>query len=169
MPARTVKWFELIQNTDELQQGDTISDCLCPVVVDPKDELIKPSAKVGVDYVEYDVVILTQSCDIEQKNVDHVVVAVTYPFEDLHARKGFMDEIRKRRHRSLYLMDPIDEQGFKRPAFVVDFRRLFVVPLPKLRDLALSMGSRVRMRSPFREDLSQYFGLYLSRVGLPDS
>ena len=50
---------------------------------------------------------------------------------------------------------------------VVDFHRLFVLPKAIARRFADQSGSRLRLRSPYREHLAQAFARYFMRVGLP--
>jgi hypothetical protein len=167
MAAENSKWFTIVQSTDELLQGDLLSGCPCPAVVGSNNK-IEEGAKVDVEYEVYSVAVLTQSCDLVQGRGTDVIVAVAYPFEKLGRGATFMESVRKLRVTALYLLDPVDEVGIKQPSFIVDFRKTFRLPMGAVRDLALSMDRRLRMVPPFRESLSQHYGLYFSRVGLPE-
>lgn len=55
----------------------------------------------------------------------------------------------------------------KPPWSIVDFRSLFVRPRELVTAHARSVGSRLRLDSPYREHLAQAFARYVMRVGLP--
>jgi hypothetical protein len=50
---------------------------------------------------------------------------------------------------------------------IVDFRRVFSLPLTFVRQRAPRTGDRLRLLPPYREHLSQAFARYFMRVGLP--
>jgi hypothetical protein len=50
---------------------------------------------------------------------------------------------------------------------LVDFGRIFGLPKPFVTQFAASQGKRLRLRSPYREYLSQSFARFFMRVGLP--
>src|SRR5262249_44474717 len=50
---------------------------------------------------------------------------------------------------------------------VVNFHRLYTLPKTFLQQYAQSLGPRLRLRSPYREQLAQAFARYFMRVGLP--
>jgi hypothetical protein len=53
------------------------------------------------------------------------------------------------------------------PWSVVDFHRLHTLPKSFVGRFAASVGSRIRLRSPYREHLAQAFARYFMRIGLP--
>ena len=50
---------------------------------------------------------------------------------------------------------------------VVDFRRVYSLPLQFLRRLTHFGGRRLRLLPPYREHLAQAFARFFMRVGLP--
>ena len=52
---------------------------------------------------------------------------------------------------------------------VVDFREIFSLPIDYLKDHAVRLGPRWRLKSPFLEHFSQAFARFFMRVGLPSS
>lgn len=50
---------------------------------------------------------------------------------------------------------------------IIDFRVTFTVPYDFLKQFAAFQGKRLRLRSPYREDISNRFGHFFSRVALP--
>jgi len=50
---------------------------------------------------------------------------------------------------------------------IVDCGKVFCLPLPFIQELAVRQSPRLRLRSPYREHLSQAFARFFMRVGLP--
>ena len=50
---------------------------------------------------------------------------------------------------------------------LVDFHRIFSLPLEFMRSLAQTRGPHLRLLPPYREHLGQAFARYFMRVGLP--
>ena len=50
---------------------------------------------------------------------------------------------------------------------VVDFRRVYSLPVTFLRRRATQCGNRIRLLPPYREHLSQAFARFFMRVGFP--
>ncbi len=50
---------------------------------------------------------------------------------------------------------------------IVNFRRVYSLPLTFVRQVAARRGRRLRLLRPYREHLSQAFARYFMRVGLP--
>jgi hypothetical protein len=57
--------------------------------------------------------------------------------------------------------------GMTRELRIVDFRRVYSLPLTFVRQVAARGGERLRLLPPYREHLSQAFARYFMRVGLP--
>ena len=49
---------------DELRQGDLLPRCLVPVA---SSIVSKPHGSESIDVLEYDLLVLTQSCELESK------------------------------------------------------------------------------------------------------
>lgn len=65
------------------------------------------------------------------------------------------------------MLGPCDLPGFELDVAVVDFRRVYSLPLEYVRNFASEAGDRVRLLPPYREHLSQAFARFFMRVGLP--
>jgi hypothetical protein len=52
---------------------------------------------------------------------------------------------------------------------IVDFGRVFSLPMEYVQRHAENQGSRLRLRPPYREHLSQAFARFFMRVGLPQN
>src|SRR5207247_1878823 len=105
-----------------LRQGDYLPRCLVPV--------FGPDfAAAGIHEVtaeEYDLIVVTQSCDLEQGKVRLVAACSIYPvleFEAVNpafAKKGRWNEVLKGRVEGLHLLSSPANPEDNREALVVD-------------------------------------------------
>jgi hypothetical protein len=162
-------WFEVVDGSDDLLQGDFIKDC--PVIIPPsemsKDEVI--DARVVV----YNVVVMSQSCDLMQRKLDLVLVCPIWPLSELEkinpyyrSSKG-KESLRRGNLPGYHLLNKCELDGFETDYLVVDFRNVYSVPFDVLVELVKERGKRVRLLPPYREHLSQAFARFFMRVGLP--
>jgi len=164
-------WYDLVQG-DRLEQGDLLFHCPLPLLLSAT-ETLEEEAELLVDIEYHDVVVLTQSCDLANDKVQHVVLCPHFDVKSISeinpdlARKGQLDSVRKgAQYRYLLLNDCPDATpplGIR----IVDFGRPFSLPKAFLQSLASSQPGRPRLRSPYREHLSQGFARFFMRVGLP--
>lgn len=61
-------WYAVVNGEEDLMQGDFIIEC--PVVIPP----LQISNNVEIKIIEYDVIIMSQSCDLVQRKLDLVLV-----------------------------------------------------------------------------------------------
>lgn len=155
-----------------LAQGDLLQDCLIP--------------KFGADFgaagegavepltvATQTLIIVTQSCDLENNKVELVATCPAYTLEEFEAsnprfmQKGYWEEVRKGRRDALHLLGSPENPEDNRTALVVDFGQIFSLPPAYLKKKAEAAGERLRLDSPFLEHFSQAFARYFMRVGLP--
>ncbi len=177
-------WYEIIDG-EELQQGDFFSNC--PVALPPRlstlsdyDEQVlaqmlsntRPTGKI------YDVIVLSQSCDLVERKLEYVLVCPHTPLSQLeqaadeNIRNFFRSNKRKEEIRRGYspgylMLASCELENFTREIQVVSFRSVFSVPFDFLTDLARARGRRLRLLPPYREHLAQAFARFFMRVGLP--
>lgn len=163
-------WIEVLGPT--LAQGDFLRDCLIPAF---QPNFGKSGEQEEVTVRTGDLVILTQSCDLENQKVEFVALCPIHPLADFevsnadYGRKGKWEEVRKGRVDGLHLLaSPVNPTN-NRDALVVDFRQIISLPFGYLTDHAASLGHRWRLSSPFLEHFSQAFARFFMRVGLPAS
>ncbi len=65
------------------------------------------------------------------------------------------------------MLAPCELPHFESEVRVVDFRRVYSLPLDYFRTFAAGMEERVRLLPPYREHLAQAFARFFMRVGLP--
>jgi hypothetical protein len=94
-------WYEIVEG-DELLQGDFVPNC--PIIVPPTSLEIPDSPERLLDVFAgdvrvrtYDVVILSQSCDLVERKLDLVLVCPHYP---LGALENVDDEVARNFFRS---------------------------------------------------------------------
>jgi hypothetical protein len=158
----------------DLAQGDLLPTCLVPQF-DANFGVAGDGAFETLAVGEQTLIIVTQSCDLENNKVELVALCPAYTlpeFEEHNSpfkQRGRWEEVRKGRIEGLHLLgsptDPEDNRG----AFVVDFRQIFSLPPSYLEKKAEASGERLRLESPFLEHFSQAFARYFMRVGLPSS
>jgi len=164
-------WYDTVEGAD-LEQGDLLLGC--PVVMPAPDlEFPFPHDTIPGVVTTFDVIVMTQSCDLANEKVTDVMLC---PHWDLHqagemdpslAKRDVREAIRKG-YRYRYLMlaasnIPDLPMGIR----IVDFGRIFSLPKVFVHQFAASQGKRLRLCPPYREHLSQAFARFFMRVGLP--
>lgn len=160
-------WYEVCSG-DGLRQGDILRGC---EVFVPDVSAEPGSTQVAALAHELDLVVLTQSCDLEnQGKVDDVLLVELHSYDTLASNPGFGKDFRAKciagRYPAYFVLRPFSGE----PAMswsIVDFRRVHALPLSYASGHASRIGNRLRLRSPYREHLSQSFARYFMRVGLP--
>ncbi len=170
-------WYErLAAAHPTLEQGDFIQNC--PIMRPPPD--LAPNGEYEAEVDEFDVVILSQSCDLTHAGkITNVLVCPYYPFRQYvqeKARKegnsltakavtSFYEELRKGQQPNFHLLSPPppEEDDY----LVVDFRNVYAVHFSFLSQYVQSLPARPRLLPPYREHLAQAFARFFMRVGLP--
>ena len=175
-----------------LYQGEILSDVIERLTTwvgrtDDRDDF-------GIQEVVHPyVIVLAQDCDLEQDArarsddkmegaqrenalLPSVVLVVASEFEKAKDRFGGSD-VRKRAkqnkdERFQYLSGVASDEDAVRvgiPPLVLDFKRFFTYPMAELLK-AIERGEarrRSRLATPYAEQLSDRFGYFLQRIGLP--
>lgn len=168
--------YEKIDNVKApLLQGDIVFNC--PVIRPP--EQISEGATLEVKADIFDIVVLSQSCDLEQGHLTYVLVCPIFDFQEIV--KGFKsdDKKRDRIERRFKDMRSGTQPGYhmldKNPKLgvfdykIADLRSVHGVHINSLRAHIDSGAKRVRLLSPYREHLAQAFARFMMRVGLPQN
>jgi hypothetical protein len=168
-------WYEVAEG-QTLLQGDLFFACPVTLMVGPWSfplQTTEPAFRI----VAADVIVMTQSCDLENQKAELVLLASVNRWNELvvtEVNKGntavksrdFRKKLIEGNVPGLSLLQKHDGE-IKLPWSVVDFHRLYMVPRQFLEQFAVSQGNRLRLRSPYREHLAQAFARYFMRVGLP--
>ncbi|MDZ7775684.1 MAG: hypothetical protein U5L09_08870 [Bacteroidales bacterium] len=166
-------WYEIINQHDELQQGDFVFDC--PVLIPP--EYLDVGDMPEVEVKTIDAVILTQSCDLVSKKNDHVMVGRFYYLNEFltslsddrtktsKARNKTLDNLRTGHFPAYHLLNK--QESVFDDYLVVDFKKVFSIHRHTTEKYVYRNQQRIRLLPPYREHLSQAFARYFMRVGLP--
>jgi hypothetical protein len=155
----------------KLQQGDYLAKCLVPVL--PGDFNPKSGVEIDLNLQERDLVVFTQSCDLEQSKAKFVALCPVYTLPQIEeANPKFKsgtekEQIRRGRYEGLHMIAGFTGPQENKATLVVDFRELFSLPVSYLSAHADSLGERYRLQSPYLEHLAQSFARFFMRVGLP--
>lgn len=113
-------WYGTASSADTLQQGDFIERCpLVTPIVSPENEITKES-NIEVRIRRYNVIVLSQSCDIQFKKIDSVVLCPQVPlttFQDANpyfrGEDGF-EELKNGHTVGFHLLNKSSIIGFER-------------------------------------------------------
>lgn len=166
-------WYDKVISSDDLQQGDLITDC--PIVIPPSK--INEGDEPEIEIRLIDSVILSQSCDLFNDKIQIVLVCPFFTLskwlENLppsehspKASKRHVDNLRKGFLPGYHLLNKSPENNIQ-DYIVVDFRNVYGIQIDSLKGIAASRVERLRVLPPYREHLSQAFARYFMRVGLP--
>ncbi len=154
-----------------LWQGDYLLNCPVPALTEIPNDTEAQSFPVSV----YDLIVMTQSCDLENGKAAFVALCPIYTlaeFEEANpsfSRKGEWENVRKGRIEGLHLLGSLRDLTNNRESLVVDFREIYSLPFDFLSQHAEQQGERWRLNSPFLEHFSQAFARFFMRVGLPSA
>src|SRR5262245_23034349 len=117
-----------------LNQGDLLRDIAVPSVqtsFPDHDE----NGNIPLNVGQANIIVLSQSCDLEQKKVPSVVVAQTYTIDEFEVvnpaynTKGRWTEVARGRVEALHLLPPTESPDDPRSWVLVDFRVIFSLPV----------------------------------------
>lgn len=155
-----------------LRQGEYLTNCPVPVL---RQEPLPGESEQSVEIKIYDLITVTQSCDLEQGKAQFVALCPIFPLDVYEAinpelkSKGRWEQVRKGRVEGLYLLSSPSNPENNREALVVDFGEIHSLPFELLASHAQQGGSRWHLKSPYLEHFSQAFARFFMRVGLPSS
>lgn len=165
-------WYES-PKSDTLEQGDIFFRF--PVLIPGTLRVVEGNAEFETrSRIEfYDVIVLTQSCDLVEDEHLSIILCPVADFEraaadpDSTVRRNQFPDIRKGRMPSYHLLKPCDIQGHERGHMVINFSQVFVTTYRQLITTPPSHDGRLRLLPPYKEHLSQAFARFVMRVGLP--
>lgn len=161
-------WYDVVDSEEPLLQGDFIDSC--PVII-PTSTVIP--GKVSADAAEYDVIVMSQSCDLLEEKIDIVLVCPIWSLTEFGNKCSYFqssegkETLRRGNAPGYHLLNKCKVNGFQSDYKVVDFRTVFGVPIECMVRLARERDTRLRLLPPYREHLSQAFARFFMRVGLP--
>lgn len=169
----TNDWYAVV-NEASLEQGDLLLGL--PIFRVEADVASTAEEEVVVERETRNVVVLTQTCDIENDKVEDLLVAQLWDYRELVAREGAKNPSLKgkdfrraavRGNLPPYSLLPEREEPPALPWTLVDFHHLYSIPKGIAAAFASQGGDRLRLVPPYKEHLAQAFARYIMRVGLP--
>lgn len=164
-------WYGKVSG-DSLEQGDILENC--PVFIPPENLAEELTETSTFDWEERDLILISQSCDLAkgiEKLSEVLFCAILNHTEfsegDYLATLKGMEDARRGNLPGFHLLAQSDISGLERPVRIVDFRRVYSLPLPFVRKFSVSKSPRLRLLPPYWEHLSQAFARSFMRVGLP--
>lgn len=167
-------WFDQVKTSEFLMQGDILFRC--PVITPDQEtdfEKLSDPAEIKVTVIYKDVIVLTQSCDLDQvRNKDtgefidpelNVIMCPLATLEEV-SNKSQLGNLRTDKNISQHLLK-ISSGDYR----IVDFSTVYTQPISVLSRWAASQtGERLRLRNPFLELLSQRFAIKSMRVAIDE-
>jgi len=171
MSKRDYPWYEVVDSNELVLQGDLLPSCPIPVPI--QGSVLKEGGTPSFEVVEYDVIIMSQSCDLTLKKLDLVLVCPVWKLSDLEVRDSFIkssrgkETLREGNMPGYHLLNKCEIDNKPMDFLVVDFRNTYSVPFDLITDISKKVDKRLRLLSPYREHLSQAYARFFMRVGLP--
>ena len=157
-------WYEAITGYSTLQQGDILED-FTVYELSPDGHSSAP--------VLYDLMLMTQSCDINDPSLSHLVFCPIWTRAQIEAKdatffaSGKITYLAKYRMIGWYPIEKCEISGLERPWRVVQFQRIITVARESTDQYLKEAKPRLRLLTPYREHMSQHFARFFMRVGLP--
>ncbi len=165
-------WWQAVEGP-ALNQGDWLEGCYIPVLLSETNPL--EGSIVDLNLEVRSVIVLTQSCDLENGKAPLVAVCPVYRLSEWEetypdfAAKGRWESVRQGRIEGLHLLAGVHGPQVNAECIVVDFRQIYSLPIMYLTNHAERAGERFRLRSPYLEHFAQAFARFFMRVGLPSN
>lgn len=189
-PSYHDKRFTALPPGSKLRQGDILENVLR--LIPPKDIQINGNKNVRIQIgIEYcNVIILTQTCDLQDKDVDLILVAPIYKFDEYIEnlikkrsdegkpqikesgfetwKKNKLKELKKNPPERFYFLSGCVFPGFINDDLIIDFGGASGLDYDYVENVAKSQGFRITLKSEFKYDFSHRLGNHFSRVDVPD-
>jgi hypothetical protein len=182
-------WYEVVEGSIPLTQGDLVIDCPLIGWTDKPLELVgsgeTETLKGATTAIRADVVVMTQACDLEYSKVPNVILCphlslTEYRREWEQALQQQSQNPTNKAWRShcndicdgfmwnLTILNAGASGDLQTDHRIVDFHEVYTIPRSFLESLLRQRNKpRLRLLPPYREHLSQAFARFFMRVGLP--
>lgn len=178
----TSGWYKVVDTTSNISQGEILFNCPILIPNYPKNELddfdfqnMKPGGnQLSTLSFTANVIILSQACDLAIRDgqtaptLTSVLVAALRDVRKTKVGKNTLSPIAKLDRPPLFLLEGSDKE-VKMGYQIVQFDALYTLPWKLLDSFSKKHGPRLRLNSPYIEQLSQHLGNYFSRVAIPEN
>ena len=180
MQEKKFEWYDQIENTEDITQGDIFLNIPIVKVTNSKDildiaNLEDFEGQIEIEYADY--IVLTQACDLARPKADlkNIILCRIQDVGEVGYGKGKLVDIVEGKMPQFYMLDKCDtfeydDGHFRLDEFnhhIVDFNSIQTIEIQTLKKYASKINKRLRLLPPYREHLSQAFAKYLMRIGLP--
>jgi hypothetical protein len=165
-------WYATV-NGDAVEQGDLL----------PGFDIVVPTAgthtssdQIDIEFLTFDVMVMTQTCDIQNHKVDSILLCPWWDLwqfieaaqaEGKNWGRDLRDALRRGNMPGYHLLNSAFQDGRECGLGIVDFHTVYTAPAARVQGHAASLGNRLRLCPPYREHLAQAFARFFMRVGLP--
>ena len=171
-------WYDIVK-TRELEQGDLLTRCPVLKTVWSKETFTQTETEYELQAQEeiFDVVVMSQSCDLVNDKVDSVLVCPyhdidifiqdAYPTANAKSIRTFREKVRRGDMPGYHMVAACEFPTHEQNIQIVSFYDVFSIPKEFASDLVENRSPRLRLMPPYREHLGQAFARFFMRVGLP--
>ena len=170
------KWYDVVDQTQYISQGDILIDFPMLVPKYPVEDVTdfdfnSFDQDSDVEIYRTDVIVMNQSCDLEvregktEPKLEMILLAELEDASGLGRSK--LEKLAKLNVNEGYLLET-SFQDIPMSYKIVRFNSLLTSPWKIINQFTRSQGLRLRLKSPYLEDMSQHFGKYFSRVAIPE-
>jgi hypothetical protein len=157
------QWYEIVNSPTDLQQGDILEGIIVPELSRGMGEVVEN---------EYNLIVMTQSCDIED-GIHHIVFCPVWTqnqmveSEPTFGNKSTIGNLLRGRVIGFHPINKYTLPGMERPWRIVQFQRILELDRSEVLNHVGAIGDRIRLLPPYREHLAQQFARFFMQVGLP--
>ena len=144
-------WYSIVEG-DSLEQGDLLRRCTVffppPGTVTRSQTPEDPTAEF--EWAERDLVVISQTCDLvkARERVTDVLLCAVWPCDEVGghlATPRGKEDARRGNLPAYHMLAPCTLPGLEAEVAVVDFRRVYSLPVDYLREFASEAGERLRL------------------------
>lgn len=167
-------WYEHLEKEKSLQQGEIVK--ALPILIPPEkiEQDENDKFKVIPSIAIKNVMILSQSCDLEQNKTKIITLCSFVTLLKLEESNPMFksidrkEDLRRGYFPYLHLLDKVDN-NLNNEFLVVNFREIYTTNKEYLKGFVSNQKERIALKSPYIEHLSKSFARFFMRVGLPST
>ena len=168
------KWYDDVPANSSIEQGDIVENCNIILPNEQHYQAISEGKEniVPLDIIEINVIIISQSCDIQNKKINSIIVCPIWSLQNFIEKGDWFrsttarEDLRQGKFPEYHLLQRVESEELPNDFYFVDFHHIYSVP-KKFIEAILKDKPHKRLLPPCREHLSQSFARYFMRVGLP--
>ncbi len=171
------EWYSKVPKESPLEQGDFINDFPIPLPPIEAIDVVTNNINESIATTEvrtYDVVVLTQSCDLLTiSDPDEVILCPRHDYIEMAEKfkqfknKDGWNKLLAGRFIGAHLINKCAIEDYEFDYQIINLKAIFPLPFSYVKKFVLKQGDRIRMLPPYREYLSQAFARQFMRIGLP--